>query len=148
MPEYRTGNMWDCLEEVDHFLITTNAIVKQNGALVMGAGLAKQARDAYPGLDQTFGEAIEMWAENGVYGVILWANLKFGAFQVKHHFKDQANLHLITYSTGMLKVWAQTKGDQKFALNFPGIGNGGLPYDQVKPIVDLLPNNVQVWTYN
>jgi len=147
MPIYKQGDMWNVLDEVDHFIITTNAIVKQNGALVMGAGIAKQARDRYPGLDEMFGSHIKLFHPKGVYGLQLWLDSKFGMFQVKQHYKDTANIQLIIYSTGMLAQAAQTCPKVKFALNFPGIGNGKLTYDEVKPIVDLLPDNVQVWTF-
>ena len=147
MPTYKKGNMWDCLNEVDHFIITTNAIVKRNGALVMGAGIAKQARDAYPDLDVMFGSAVNLFSKDGYYGCLLWANNKWGIFQVKHHFKDEASLELITKSTQGLRNHAEQSPDQTYALNFPGIGNGKLNYDAVKPIVSTLPDNVQVWTF-
>lgn len=148
MPDYRKGDMWSVLTSVDHFIVTTNAVVKNDGALVMGAGLAKQARDRQPGLDKMFGTAIKLWHDPGEpYGCMLWANNTFGMFQVKHHYKDQANMHLIIYSTGMLQAFAQSNPTKQYALNFPGIGNGKLKYDDVKPVIDLLPRNVQVWTF-
>lgn len=146
MPVFKQGNMWSCFEDVDHFLITTNSIIKNNGALVMGAGIAKQVRDRWPGIDKEIGAAIKRTCGNGgTYGVIL--GKKIGLFQVKHHFKDKASLELIAYSANILKALAEAAPDRKFALNFPGIGNGKLSYEQVLPLVNDLPDNVQVWTY-
>lgn len=70
MTTFRTGNMWTVWDEVDFFVITTNSTIKQNGAVVMGRGIAKQVRGY-----------------------------------------------------------------------FPGIGNGGLPYGAVRPLLDDLPSN-------
>lgn len=146
MTIFRQGNMWSCFDEVNHFLITTNAVIKKDGALVMGAGIAKQVRDKWPGIDKEMGAAIKRTCgSGGTYGVIL--GKKIGLFQVKHHYKDNASLELITYSTNMLKALANSVPERKFALNFPGIGNGKLSYEQVFPIINNLPDNVYVWTY-
>lgn len=151
MAIFRQGDMWSVLDEVDHFIVTTNNIVKSNGALVMGAGLAKQLRDRGSiNIDKKYGAAVLTHGRctpDQVYGVILNIHDTFGAFQVKQHYKDAANTNLILFSAGMLKAFALSAPNKIFAMNFPGIGNGKLFYDEVKPIVDLLPNNVQVWTY-
>ena len=76
MSVFMTGDMWRVFDEVDYFVITTNAIIKRNGAVVMGAGIAKQMRDKYP-----------------------------------------------------------------------GIGNGGLASWAVAPLLQNLPDNVQIWTF-
>ena len=163
MPIYKQGDYWS--DTADYKLITTNSVVKKNGALVMGRGLAKQARDAIPGIDKQFGQRIQ-WFRNETghwtYGLLLpkltadtqllrHGNFGFnslGAFQVKYNFSEAAILELIVYSTGMLAERARSEPDKTFALNFPGIGNGGLEYDTVKPVVDLLPDNVNVWTFD
>lgn len=142
MPIYRQGNMWSVFDEVDHFVITTNSFIKNNGAVVMGAGIAKQVRDTYPGIDQVIGAAIQ---HMGTYNVIIGG--KIGVFQVKYHFKDAADLALITASTAALASIATSNPAKIYALNFPGIGNGKLSYNSVKPVVDLLPDNVQIWTF-
>lgn len=147
MPTYKQGNMWDSLNEVDHFIITTNAIVKRNGALVMGAGIAKKVRDNNPGIDVLCGQAIERGQyPDQQYGVILNVSGNLGLFQVKRHYKDYADINLIHYSTQMLYAHAIKHPDDQYAMNFPGIGNGKLAYNDVKPWTDSLPDNVQVWT--
>jgi len=143
MAVFMKGDMWSVFGLVDHFVITTNSTIKKNGAVVMGAGIAKQVRDKWPGIDVEIGNAI-----NGVdtYGLILGSDI--GVFQVKHFWGDDADVRLIKYSTMELAMHAVANPDRTYALNFPGIGNGGLPYEVVKPIVDVLPDNVQVWTFN
>jgi len=41
-----TGNIWNGLEDpqVDAICVTTNGVLKRNGALVMGAGIALLSR--------------------------------------------------------------------------------------------------------
>lgn len=47
MPQFRPGNMWTAYAAADLFLISTNSTIRQDGALVMGRGIARQANDAY-----------------------------------------------------------------------------------------------------
>lgn len=143
MPTYEHGDMWTAWPKTDHFLITTNAYLKRNGALVMGRGIARQARDRFPGIDLKIGGRI---AETGSrYGLIL--GRKLGLFQVKHHFKEKADPDLISLSSRMLHEYAASHPGKRIDLNFPGIGNGGLVVRQVKPLIDTLPDNVHIWTY-
>ncbi len=137
------GNMWDAWACCDHFVITTNAIVKKNGALVMGAGIAKECRDRWPGLDRVLGKRIKSMGPD--YGVCL--GKKLGIFQVKYHWKDNADLGLIAHSAMMLALIAKSRPDERFDLNFPGIGNGKLKYEDVEPELRILPENVHVWTF-
>ena len=151
MTIYKQGDMWSVEQEVDHFIITTNSFIKRNGALVMGAGIAKQLRNKHPGIDIEIGYTITSLTRpfdtqiRTYYGLIL--GTYYGMFQVKYHFKDPASLDLIKRSTKELQVHAETNPTKKYALNFPGVGNGKLAYELVKPVMDTLPDNVQVWTY-
>ena len=148
MPVYMKGNMMSMVSQYDWFCITTNAFIKRNGALVMGAGIAKQVRDSYPGIDVVIGRAVRHWADrDNVYGFIE-AMEGLGLFQVKNFFKDNADLNLIKLSTSQMNVHARSNPGKSYALNFPGIGNGKLKYDDVKPIIDVLPENVHIWTFN
>lgn len=148
MPTYMQGDMRTVINQVDHFIVTTNSFIKTNGAVVMGRGLAKQVRDSFPGVDKALGQEIVRVTglkQGGKYGLLLGNPLS--AFQVKYHFKDTADIELIEFSTDMLHREALVNPNKKYALNFPGIGNGKLSYDEVKPIIDELPDNVQVWTF-
>lgn len=51
------GDMWSAYDGADLFLVTTNGVVTRDGKLVMGAGIARQARDRFPGLDEALGKA-------------------------------------------------------------------------------------------
>ena len=55
------GDFWDLAKKlnIDVLCVTTNNIVKNNGELVMGAGIAKQFRDRFPELARHFGEILE-----------------------------------------------------------------------------------------
>ena len=159
MPTFKTGDMWTTFTEADLFLITTNATIKRNGALVMGRGIARQARDRFPGLDAALGKQIKNVCGNpsmrlrsgqGQYGLLVsprWPRAKLGAFQVKWHYSQPASLELIRHSAVALHAWCAAHPDAQICLNFPGIGNGRLCREDVLPILLQLPEQVVIWEY-
>lgn len=159
------GDMWSVWDKADLFLITTNGCVKPDYRLVMGAGIAKQARDRWPGVDLRIGTALCGISEYRTefvrnerkyillepeYGLLVsndWPRLRLGLFQVKRHFHTIASIGLIKKSAGMLIDWCASHPESQVHLNFPGIGNGGLEVDAVTPIVSSLPDSVHVWRF-
>lgn len=142
------GNMLGVIGEPNSTcFITTNVIIKNNGALVMGAGIAKAVRDMFPGIDKQFGERILNSGMRWHYGALLDLEADVNPFQVKHHYSDKADLELIRNSVLALKHHAETWPDVTFHLNFPGIGNGGLEREEVEPLLEILPDNVNLWTF-
>lgn len=138
------GDMFKASPSSDAILfVTTNAVVRFNGALVMGAGAAKTLRDSVPGIDHVLGKEVRAVENRGTYG-IAWRG-RFGAFQVKYHYKDRADLNLIAFSTRCLSILASAYPEREIILNYPGIGNGGLQERDVQPIIERLPDNVSVY---
>lgn len=147
----KTGNMWQD-SKADIKLFTANSFVTRQKRLVIGRGAALEALKHWPGCDIFFGaEILKECGHLGEYGVILGATnltnllgISLGAFQVKRHFKDDADLALIRNSTQKLKEMADA-GVLTAAVNFPGIGWGRLKREDVLPIISKLPDNVEVW---
>jgi len=138
------GNMWDVYEESDLWLFTGNSYINQRGELVMGRGLALEVKTRYKYVPECFGRRI---VHLDTYGVEAlgdgWDN--FGVFQVKHHFKANAELMLIGYSCVKLVELIELQGLGRVDLNFPGIGYGKLDRAEVLPIIAELPDAVHVW---
>jgi len=130
-------------------VVTTNSMVKGNGALVMGRGAARQVRDKVPGIDIECGQRIVARKEHDtfaayqdIYGFLEvrpWTRPGkggFGIFQVKHHFKSAAQIDLINYSCQTLSQWIRRNEFKcPVRMNFPGIGNGRLGRAKVEPIL-------------
>lgn len=150
MPKFRTGDMWKAFDRADLFLITTNSTLKRRTyALVMGRGIARQARHRFPGLEEALGRQILRTCGNqGEYGLLVsprWPAAKLGAFQVKRHYSQPACLELIRRSTAVLCCWCADHPHASVHLNFPGIGNGRLPREDVLSSVAILPDQVTIW---
>jgi hypothetical protein len=68
---------------------------------------------------------------------------RLGAFQVKRHWLDPADLDLIAFSVERLQE--VVAGGTRTAMNFPGIGNGRLQMEAVLPLLRGLPDHVFVY---
>ncbi|KKM67861.1 hypothetical protein LCGC14_1466810 [marine sediment metagenome] len=140
------GNMWSIYKEADYFVFTGNSFIKNNHALVMGRGMAKQIRDRIPGIDLRIGKRILKKGPSLCrYGFIHIG--KIGVFQVKHTYMEIASLALIEYSTKCLSAFAARHHNAQIHMNYPGIGYGKLTKAYVSPIIKRLPNNVHIWTF-
>ncbi len=160
MAKFQRGDNWDAADLV---LITTNATINERGGLVMGAGIARQARDRFCGLDKALAQQIKAQAQASTpfeykgrrYRVLAppyhllvsprWPERKLGIFQVKMRFYLPASLDLVAESTRELLLWCAQHPGATVHLNFPGIGNGRLRRGDVLPVVEALPDDVIIW---
>ena len=147
MPVYIKDDLWKYEGKADLIVISTNSYIKKDGELVMGRGLALQAKNRYPELPRLFGQKIP---HLGVYGLVVVKHQGklFGAFQVKRHFRDRAEIALIENSTRKLRDFLK-ENPVSVVMNFPGIGYGRLrnKVGEIKEILDTLPENVQVFNF-
>lgn len=129
----------------EFLLFTGNAYVREDGALVMGRGAAKQVRDYHKGIDLWLGQQI-LARGMSCYGLIIHQR-RIGVFQVKESYRDQANMDLIDIAARTLTVVALSFPNMLFQCNYPGIGNGGLELKDVRPVLEAakLPDNVVFW---
>ncbi len=139
------GDMWTAWDIADLFAVTTNSTITKDGRLVMGRGIAQQARDRFPGIDKTLASQFTSGSRYGLLVSSDWPEQKLAAFQVKIHWRSKADVSLIEYSTACLLAWCQAHPQAQVHLNFPGIGNGRLGYEQVLPLLQALPDTVTLW---
>lgn len=160
------GNMLDVIEQSHMFVITTNGVLRKDGSLVMGKGIAKQISDKYPTIPHLAGEAISAGGFKKTYHAN-WKHSDFAhryhflqlpgtsicLFQVKTAWWDNAKLFLIHQSALEMKAAIDkfinlNKCEPVVHMNFPGIGNGGLSKEVVLPHLEsVLPDFVHVWEY-
>lgn len=140
-----TGDLWTYPAEFR--CITTNGVVNARGELVMGKGIALEAKRRYPSLPKLLGAAVQkqgnipvMFMDGSCNGII--------SFPTKHHWRNPSDLDLIAESAEALAYWSRHDWDVPpvIALPRPGCGNGGLDWErQVRPVlVDLLNDNFVV----
>jgi hypothetical protein len=134
-----TGSIFDC--KADALCCPTNGVVKANGCLVMGKGLAKAFAQRYPALPQHFGSLVE---ENGNHAYVyepegIGPQKDIVSFPTKHHWSQPADLRLIERSARRVKEWASAYGWAQIALPRVGCGLGQLDWHtQVQPLLSQI----------
>lgn len=141
-PSYTTlvGNMWNFIKKPEYrIFVTTNGTVKQNGAVVMGTGCAKEAKDMFPAIPLFLGELLQKWYKENNTNIppVMWLkDYNLGVFPVKMQWYFKADLKLIEQSAKTLREMADdNKWTEKIVVPWPGCGNGGLKRQQVEPIL-------------
>jgi len=136
------------LSKADAICFTSNGIVKSNGELVMGAGVARAFRDEFPGLARLCGKRVK---ENGSLCQVMAEKGKFCppaivAFPTKYHFREKSDPRLIRASCERLMQLVERHGWKLVALPRPGCRNGGLSWErEVRPTLrELLDRRVVV----
>jgi hypothetical protein len=147
MKEIR-GDVFDLMEgDFDAFCITTNGVVKKNGACVMGAGIAQTCRDRFKGIDLKLGMKITADG-NHVYQLGRYIDGRILSFPVKHKWNESADLDLIERSCHELNILVDEKGYDNVLLPRPGCGNGKLKWADVKKkIKPILSDKIYVVTF-
>lgn len=150
-----TGHYWDEVTK-DHprynaIVCTTNMVVKNNGGLVMGAGIAKDFRDRFKDLDLEWGRRIKYGIHDGGF-MVTTINSSIGgtrlislvAFPTKKDWKLDSDLDLIRCSALTLENTATIMGWEHILMTRPGCGCGGLEWDVVKKSISHLDNRFKV----
>lgn len=124
--------------EHKYIVITINGFVKKNGECIMGAGIAKQAAQRYPGLPLRVGNSIigpEFRTK-----IIRFQSANFILFPVKYHWQEPASLKLIEKSCQELKeiidVHNNSGKDYVIYSVKPGCGNGRKSWEEIKLIME------------
>ena len=119
--------------EYDAIAVTTNGIVKSNGNLVMGAGIAKQFANKYPELPSILGKKVAFYGNIPFY-IKYPRSTGIVSFPTKNHYSDKSDLDLIVKSAKKIKLLADKFYWTKVAIPAPGVGLGGLSWkDEVAP---------------
>jgi len=132
----------------DLILVTADSFLRKDKSLLMGHGAAKELAEREPGTPRIFGNLIDKQCGHlGFYGLLL--NNKYGIFQVKCHYLDDASLYIIGASIAKLHSFLvdMILVDPKFSvgMNYPGIGGGHLKEADVSPLLVILPNSLTIY---
>lgn len=144
----KQGNYWTLAKEenLDALVCTTNCIVKNNGSLVMGAGIAKQFSKEFVGLADTWGEVVSSRGKIKVpKSSLIVSRAEYNkrsvylvGFPTKYNWQDNSDLSLIAKSARQLSEIADAFNWKKVLMTRPGCGNGGLEWNVVKEYIKFL----------
>jgi hypothetical protein len=129
------GDMWDYMKDGNVLVITTNGTIKKDGCAVMGRGNAYEAKQRFPGIDQTLGDLLKIFG-NHCFILINRPEFKIVSLPVKYSFWEEASLELIERSTQELVELVGHHGFKQIIIARPGCGNGKQSWSMVKAIIE------------
>lgn len=130
-----TGNIFN-IKDADAICVPTNGIVKANGELVMGAGLALQFKNKYLGLAYRLGKKVKKFGNRVNTDWVSYDSRTIVSFPTKHDWREPSDLDLIVKSAVELAELAEQKKWTKVVLPRVGTGLGQLPWEQVKAVLE------------
>jgi len=148
-----TGNIWSRWGYDDLIVITGNSEVNNKGALIMGTGCAKEAKNQVFRLDDLLGGMVQKM-DNPYYGLIVLDGLTnvhgrkqkhFGILQTKYTWSAPSNILLVRRALADLFFFLTSDPTMSVSMVTDGAGYGNLAFDDVLPIMDLFPDTVKVW---
>jgi O-acetyl-ADP-ribose deacetylase (regulator of RNase III) len=128
-------DLWDMHEVGFWCVIPTNGIINARDEAVMGRGVAAQAKRRFPRLPKMLAAHLKL----GGTHVSIFPALRLFSFPTKYHWKGRSRLDLIKRSTEELAFRVNKVeylvGAHHIALPRVGCGEGGLDWEEVRPIL-------------
>lgn len=129
--KYIQGNLWD-FHSLGPVCITTNGIIKKDNTLVMGAGIALQAKQRFPNLPGTLADLVKAHGNRAFY--LPMPNLF--SFPTKHDWRDPSDIDLIAQSClDIINITNRVGFFKQVYLPKPGCANGQLSWHLVDALI-------------
>lgn len=160
MAIYKFGNIFNEKRRYNNsgnvaIFITTNNVITNGGKLVMGAGIALEAKTRWPSLPKLFADHIkEFHSGKKFYGVIppfevvdRHGEISYiGALQTKTDWKKKSSLKLVRKSLRELDSWAISHRG-KYIVNcaMPGVTNGQLDFWKIIAACNICCDDITFW---
>lgn len=134
MKEVR-GDFWDYAQtgDFDILMVTTNGIVKKNGELVMGAGIAKQFSTLFPTLPKELGARVVKYGNRPF--LVKIDDCDILSFPTKEHFAKKSDHNLIARCAKEVCEMREIQNARLLSTR-PGCGNGKLLWNDVKRLLE------------
>ncbi len=146
------GDLWLCHTQMSTLSprprrpvlsVTTNGIVRRDGQLVMGAGIALTFAKRYPGLATMLGNHVRIHGNTPTLVKIptLSATVSTSVLSLptKNHWKDPSSVDLVIKSMNRASELAKSSGFDCIVSTRPGCGLGTLSWE-----ADVRPNLVRL----
>jgi len=117
----------------DAIVVTTNGVVRTNGMLVMGAGIAKQFAERYPLLPDLLGKAV---FDKGNHCYAFRADKILISFPTKYGYREPSSIVLIERSAHEIVAIAGRLDLKEIYMTPPGCGMGMLKWGDVRRVIE------------
>ena len=126
------GNLWYWHGLGKHVGITTNADINRRQELVMGRGVALEAKRRFPDLAVTLANHVIHHGNVPCYV----AKDRLFTVPVKQHYLAKAEISIILRSLSILDEILVTLVISEVYIPMPGCGAGGLKREDVLPVIE------------
>jgi hypothetical protein len=136
--KYVQGDIWELARELDAWVvIPTNTTIRRDGKAVMGAGLAKEAADRVPHLQEKLSTHIARFRER------LYVDKPVICLATKRDWRQPSRLEWVEHGcfelVELARVLASVGDHRPILVPKLGCGLGGLNWErQVRPVVDMI----------
>jgi O-acetyl-ADP-ribose deacetylase (regulator of RNase III) len=142
MITFKRGNLFESGCEI--LVNTTNCVG------VMGAGIALQFKRTYPLMFEKYRADCSKYAfKGGDLRAYMQGNTMILCFMTKEHWKNPSKMEWIERGLTFLRDHLKSGQAKSIAIPPLGCGNGGLKWDEVKPLIIKylgdVPCDVQVF---
>ena len=128
--KYAKGNLWD-FHQHGPVCITTNGIIRKDNTLVMGAGIALQAKNRFPAVPGKLADMVKVHGNRAIYLPVE----RLFSFPTKDHWREKSDIFLIAQSCHDLIDITNRMGFDQVFLPKPGCANGGLFWPDVDAVI-------------
>lgn len=118
--------MWDLHATGWWAAVPTNKQVRADGTAVMGAGLALDAANRFPGLSARYGSALVRGDVN-----VGFTDIRVLCVPTKDHWRDPSTVELVSAALQALARWCVAHPDERLVVPALGCGLGGLAFETV-----------------
>lgn len=131
------GDAWSVANSFNALCILTNGVVKSDGTLTMGAGIALECAQRYPQIPALLGSYVKQHG-NRVFnlGRDEQTGIRLISFPTKNNWKDPSDIELIKISASQLVELADKYKWSHILLPRPGVGKGKLKWKDVQNALD------------
>ena len=134
LKELFNQDLWELYDKGNWIAITTNNVVKNNGEVVMGRGVALEAARRLPSLPKELGNLLR---SSNLNNPCCFSNYRLVTFPTKYHYRNDSDILLIQHSAEFLSNWFSNKPQiEAIYIPRPGCGNGNLNWEDVKLVIE------------
>lgn len=122
----------------EYVCIPTNGRTNFDGDAIMGAGVAKLAKEHWPSFPEKLGKRLDRWGNRVYY----FPEYRAFSFPTKDHWQRPASMFIIEDSIDQIVLLQKAMGMEAIYLPRPGTGLGQLSWRTVRSeIVQKLSDN-------
>lgn len=138
-------NKGDISAAIGTIMFGAGSKLTTGGELIMDQGIKQRISRSILGIDKLFGWIIQdTCGDMGLYGLILYG--QYGIFQTEYAHNEM-NMDLFKFSMSKVSDKATKNWFEIYNLDLSNIGYGNGKIDALMPVLEMLPDNVRIWTH-